>query len=503
MPVSFAAICKEFQLAKDDKTSPYTHISQKGYKYNFRDDAPLTPTNPARERFIAEFAACKQRAPTEAEYMYAMLALWWKTRARVSDGISLISKRTDKFLLYFDLDIKFAMPGPDTWPTFQRDAAGLVFATVARAFPDAAAKGLEMTVCATEKPRYIVSKLKVNGDHVDKEVEKWGMHLYFPDVVVSFREAVVLVDTITQKARETYGERDLPQGENPWTDLFDSSVYRTGLRDCFTFKVNSCRCFDFSSYYVPKWIVSAAGVVQIEDNLRRDRGYIVPDTNIDLTLFRLTRIRATKEEVEHLSYSMVLPNPLGLGYLPQTDEELDAKDKKRIKAGHDPLQYPVDVNAQRKFRNYEVLFFSPSDFAKIERCVRENFDEARYRQVQLRTVYGFLYKDRGKMVDVAGKPSRFRKIKITLKGPGSHYCFNKGDHHTNNTVYFELNVKGTALPILEQKCWSPKSYKRGNRERTCNQFTSLSIQKLGRVPASVISLLFHSPATSPDTDHSS
>jgi hypothetical protein len=502
MAVSFASICKESQLTKDDKTSPYTHISQKGYKYNFRDDAPLAPTSPSRERFIADFTGCKQRPPTEAEYMYAMLALWWKTRVRVSDGISLISKRTDKFKLYLDLDIKFSAPGPDTWATFQRGAAGLVFDTVVRSFPEAAAD-LEMVLCATEKPRYVVSKMRVNGEQVDKEVEKYGIHLYFPRLVVSFREAVTLVDIITQKARDLHGERNLPEGENAWTDLFDASVYRTGLRDCYTFKVNSCRCFDFSSYYIPKCIVSAAGVVSIDDTLRRERGYLLPDSDIDLTLFELTRIRATKEDVECFSYPMVLTNPLGLGYLPQTDEELEIKDKKRIKTGQDALQYPVDINAQRRFRNYEVLFFSPSDLAKIERAVRENFEEARYRNVQVRTVYGFLYKDRGKTVDVAGKPSRIRKVKITLKGPGSKFCYNKGDHHTNNTVYFELNVKGASIPVMEQKCWSPKSYKRANRERACGQFTSLHIQKIGRVPPSVISLLFHSPATSPDNEHSS
>lgn len=499
---AFEAMCQEFRVLVQDKVSPYTHVMQTGGKYCFSEDEILQvpavvkkQTLPCidRSQFIRQYCERFQESPTVSEFAYAALCWWWERRKQPSEGVSLISKRTDPlFFMYFDLDMKFAGWDVSLWIQQQRTVATIVHTTVTFYFD----RPLEMTVAVTDTPRI-----------VSTSIHKVGMHMYFPTLVVNFEEALVLLHAVTVRVRDVLGERNLPKGENSWSDVFDASVYRNGLRDCATFKTNPCekcqsrnnRDFDVDSLYTPRFLVSNDELTDITRELSVARGYVFGE--FDLTLHRLARVRCSAKEAVQFRGNMKICSATSIGYIPSNPDELEVTRSR--KSREETLQYPIDLGAQRKFRNFVLLYFCPEDLRRIEACIRENFNEARYFAVQIRSIYAFFWRDKDHSVDVLGKPCRFSKIKITLKGEGSRYCFNKGDHHSSNTAYFEIPVRNSSLvPRIEQRCWSPHSYKCQGVVRVCERFRSGQIKMFGQLSKSVIALLFHNTQAQPEISRS-
>ena len=507
---AFESACREFRLATNDKDSPYTHMLLTGGKYCFSETEILEPRgNKVMTTFAAQYSENYGNLPTKSEYAYAMLYWWWSNRKSPREGISLVSKRSDPlFFMYFDLDIKYCQWDASHWTMQQRSIGSIVRTTVVSFFnPE-----IEMVVAVTDTPRK-VPKDSSKVAEAQPVLYKVGMHFYCPTLAVNFEEAMKLVHAVTIRVRDVLGERNLPHGENAWSDVFDVSVYRNGLRDCATYKTNPCnkcqtqsnRDYDVDSLYLPKFIVTDDGIVDITPTLCKERGFVFGDFNI--IFHRLTRIRCSGAEAVRYRgvFSNVYPN--GIGYIPASPETLAFPVTSRRSIREDPLQYPIDLVAQRKFRNFTLLYFSPDELRRIECCVREHFSEARYGQVQVRSVYAFYWKDPNHTVDVMGKPCRFSKIKITLKGEGSRYCFNKGDHHNSNTAYFEITVRNTvspttSLPRLEQRCWSPHSYKCDGVMRSCDRFRSGQIKMYGNLTKAVTRLLFHNSYAQPQFPHS-
>lgn len=484
---SFETVCKDFRVKGKDNTSPYTHTLLTGGKYNFSDDDTLGDESSdgelSKKDFSAEYFKRFGKYPTVSCFAYTALK-WWFDRAKADvEGVTLSSRRSDPyFFMYFDLDFIYSSWDPFDWQLQQREIASYVHTTVSLFFPGS---DCEMTVAVTEKPR------------VQNPGYKVGMHFYFPKVVVTFCESMKLYQAVLLRVRSEKGERNLSLGENSWSTVFDAKVYRNGLRDCLTYKTQPCpgcgspynKAFVWESMYKPLFLVNDAdGVVELTRELCESRGYILGQ--YDTSLYYLTRIRCSSDEVEQYSGRYRDYNLHTLGYIPSDPDELKVS---ALRENRDEiLQYPTDVRAQRKFQNFVLLTFSTEEYNRIEACVRENFDESRYRNVQVRSVYGFFYRDKGKTVDVLGQPSRFNKVKITLKGDGSRYCFNKGDHHHSNTAYFEVAVKNASTrPVMEQRCWSPHSYKSTGAIRICERFRSGYMKKYGKIPCSVLALLFH------------
>ena len=523
---AFEVACREFRLAGNDKDSPYTHMLLTGGKYCFPDNEALdsvNTTSTARNNqsmanFISQYVDTYGRSPTKSEYAYAMLQWWWDHRKSPLEGISLVSRRSDPlFFMYFDLDMKYFQWDTSHWIMQQRSIASIVRNTIVSFYhPE-----LEMVAAVTNTPREISLTSSTNKGSSSKEAAaadtmetrpvlyKVGMHFYCPTLTVNFEEAMKLVHAVTIRVRDVLGERNLPNGENAWSDVFDVSVYRNGLRDCATFKTNPCsKChtqsnqdYDKDSLYMPTFIVTDGGLIDITPSLCKERGYLCGDYN--LLLHRLTRVRCSDDEAT--MYRGVFKNiyPNGIGYIPACPETLACPVTSRRSDRDDPLQYPIDLVAQRKFRNFTMLYFSPDELRRLECCIREHFNEARYGQVQIRSVYAFYWKDVHHTVDVLGKPCRFSKIKITLKGEGSRYCFNKGDHHNSNTAYFEIVVRQSrSLPRLEQRCWSPHSYKCHGAMRSCDRFRSGQIKLYGNLTKFVTQLLFHNSYAQPQFPHS-
>lgn len=504
-PTAFESVCHEFRVAAQDKESPYTHMLLTGGKYNFSDEDLLKAT-PEKKRganlinkqhFIDSYYATFQEYPTVSEFAYVVLFWWWQKQRHSSEGVSLVSKRSDPlFFMYFDLDIKIAEWDMSRWLIQQRSITAIVFTTVSSFYNSE----LEMTVAVTENPRKCVHNK--DPTKASSVFHKVGIHIYFSNLVVNFEEAITLLHAVALRVRDVLGERNLLLGENAWSDVFDTSVYRNGLRDCATFKTNPCekcqnqtnRDYDIDSLYMPKFLVCGGETIDVTPEFYDNPRYKFGEYN--LVFHRLTRIRCSSKEAVLYRGEFRNMYPNGIGYIPSMPEDLVTSGRR---SKEDPLQFPIDVAAQKKFRNFVLLYYSPEDLNRIECCVRENFDEARYGRVQIRNIYAFFWRDKDHVLDVMGRPCRFSKIRITLKGDGSRYCFNKGDHHRSNTAYFEVVLRSSSmLPRLEQRCWSPHSYKCHGVMRVCDRFRSGQIKLYGSLTKAVVALLFHNTHAQPD-----
>lgn len=507
----FEQTCQEFRVPKDDKLTPCTHTYMSGGKFCIPEDDLLqvSARKPVkncidRQDFINAYTEAFGEPPSVSEYIYTTLVYWYNRRpSNLVEGVTLISRRSDPFFMFFDLDFLFASFDQANWETLQRDLGELVYEEVLKCFEDTEYTR-EMVMAVTEVPRERCTDDSEKG--VSRTLHKLGIHIYFPQIVVNFKEAMALLHVVTVKVREVFGERDLSLGENAWTDVFDPSVYHSGLRDCYTFKTRPCGknlSFEHNSVYVPKWIFVPCdnSPLAVTNRLSQERGYLLRDGLYDLTLHRLTRVRCSSKEAERYRGKINKSLPSSIGYIPDSADRLVNNGQCKIKV--DPLQYPTDVAAQKKFRNFDTLHFTPEDLRRIEACIRENFDETRYQNVQIRSIYAFYFPNREQTIEVLGQPCRFQKIKITLKGDGSRYCFNKGGEHNSNTAYFEIRVrKAKTLPVLEQRCWSPHHYKSSGVVRVCQRYYSGQIHRYGKIPLKVIRLLFHNYQAQPEVHQS-
>jgi hypothetical protein len=511
-PSVFETTCQPFRVKRQDKTSSYTSMLLTGGKYNFCENTELQRGNSPkdglnRNQFIDLYYERYQKMPSIAEFAMTVLYWWWCHRQSPTEGVSLTSKRSDPFFfMFFDVDLLYSIPqfSMERWEQEKMIISTLVLQNVACFFPDP--ETIEMTVATllTYRQKTVNSPVKKEP----MEMYKMGLHFYFPQLVVSFEEAIILLNSVKSSFRNCLGERDQLNGENTWDDVFDSAVYKNGLRDCYTFKTKSCnscktKCnpiFDRDSVYVPQLVMNLNNVTEINDQFYQDRGYVLGEYNT--SLYNLTRIRCSDNEKEQFRRRFERKTVLA-HYAPLVlEEDGEAPPAKRSKRGPaSDFEFKDDINAVKKLRNFIVLYFSSDDLALVEETVRECFDEKRYGRVQIRTIYGILHKDKSQCVNLLGRATTLCKIKITLKGEGSKYCFNRGGEHTSNTAYFELVLgKGKQSPRLVQRCWSPHSYTSAGVLRCCDKFVSSHINKYGDVPNKVLKLLFHHPSALPIID---
>ena len=115
------------------------------------------------------------------------------------------------------------------------------------------------------------------------------------------------------------------------------------------------------------------------------------------------------------------------------------------------------------------LNISHADLKTVESCLREYFAVARYENIEI-----------DKIQAVLSIQQRFETIKIFVKGPGSKYCFNKGDYHTDELVYFETSRQDPMLFV--QRCRSSHVYVCQGHNRCCNTFHSgKDVNKCGQL----------------------
>lgn len=518
-PNTFEVTCQRYRVYNKDE--PFTHMLLTGGKYNFSEEQTVDLTKHPKytapsahnyldvQSFVRTYVKYYGKLPTELELASLALHWWWSRRTNPAEGISLTTRRSSEFFfLYFDIDMKMAEWDIALWIETQRAIAMVVHHIVSSYYSKDA--NCDMTVAVTERPRTVKSG--------KNDVYKVGIHLYFPNLVVNFQEAVLLLQVVTHRIREVRGERDTTRGENTWENVFDASVYRNGLRECFTYKTNPCnKCcnwnnsdYDVNSLYVPTFLVVNNDYVEICDDFAEKRGWVITDSDTgtcyDVSLYNLTRIRCSQSDISKFRHEFCrVQHPLG--YIPVEDDVVVCSpSRKRPKyCTESLLQYPLDASCVSKFRNFVILPLTPSEIEKVEEVIRYSFDSTYYHSVQVRNVYAFYSRDKQSTVDVLGQPCRFSHVKITLKGPNSNYCFNKGACHTSNTVYFEitLNTKCTTKGkndslLFEQRCWSPHTYKTldGRDTKPCDKFRSskdMDVNKVGRVGKSVAKIIFHHP----------
>ena len=111
-----------------------------------------------------------------------------------------------------------------------------------------------------------------------------------------------------------------------------------------------------------------------------------------------------------------------------------------------------------------TLNISHADLKTVESCLREYFAEARYGDIEIEKIQAVL-----------SIQQQFESIKIFVEGPGSKYCFNKGNYHKDDLVYFEISRQDPMR--LVQRCSSNHVYVCQGHNQCCNTFHSGKVMK--------------------------
>ena len=126
-----------------------------------------------------------------------------------------------------------------------------------------------------------------------------------------------------------------------------------------------------------------------------------------------------------------------------------------------------------------TLELDQADLKTVESCLREHFAEARYGNIKIRKIEAEL-----------STREEFENISVYIDGPGSNYCFNKGNYHDGSLVYFEISRQKQM--IFVQKCTSNYVYTAQGRVRHCKTFNSCQdIQKCGQLTKKASNLLWN------------
>ena len=125
-----------------------------------------------------------------------------------------------------------------------------------------------------------------------------------------------------------------------------------------------------------------------------------------------------------------------------------------------------------------TLNINPTDLKTIEACFREHFAENRYGSIEVTKIQATL-----------STKERFESITVFVEGPGSKFCFNKGDYHENDSVYFEIASQNPMLFV--QRCNSEYVYVSQGYNRCCNTFHSgQHLSKYGQLTKRVSNILW-------------
>jgi hypothetical protein len=136
------------------------------------------------------------------------------------------------------------------------------------------------------------------------------------------------------------------------------------------------------------------------------------------------------------------------------------------------------VTAQERMlgNNSKELLVDPWLHQKLEEALRRFSPE--YRDIIVDRVWGFPILNKAVPLLPLNKNSivpscrtKYEKVWVLVKGPGSKYCHNKLGEHTTNRARFHITFKGDVV----QSCWSVKSDGNGN---PCNKATTAGNSKL-------------------------
>lgn len=448
--------------------------------------------------------ACPALLGREATYSDVFWLIWGAYLSlgnRAKKNISVTeSISTPVFKFFVDLDLTFS-PNADsaTWTVFLKSLTKNVAIAMARAFPgistkDDKEKNLEFVIMYTP--------YRQNGD-----TQKRGIHLVWPNLFVTKDVALVLAVMLEEQL--SFLRRDQTIGENSWRDAIDASVYNTGLRLVGCVKASRCSecasilqrrgsdktlrdhvrevqttiCHpesptgfvlgDDSTVYKLMNLVRSDGAIYGKSEIRSRIAEHVLDNKFDFSARALTSIRAPSDAMPtpgflkpaHLCAEAELRDPFR-----RTSTTIDPV------SGEDLVRRRKITAQERMLGSSKELLVDPWLHEKLEEALRRFSPE--YRDIIVDRVWGFPISNKAvpllplnKNSTVPSCRTKYEKVWVLVKGPGSKYCHNKLGEHGTNRARFQITFKGDVV----QSCWSVKTDAEGV---PCNKATTAKNSKL-------------------------
>lgn len=442
------------------------------------------------------------REATYSDVFWLIWGVYLSLGPRAKRNISVtesISAPVFKFFVDFDLTFS-ATADNTTWTVFLKSLVKNVAIAMARAFPGISTKddrdrNLEFVVMYTP--------YRKKGE----DAQKRGIHLVWPNLLVNKDIALVLAVMLEEQLSLSM-RRDQSIGENAWRDAIDASVYNTGLRliGC----VKASRCAECSA------ILKRRGSDKtLRDHVREVQttichpesptGFVLGD---DTTVYRFmnlvrsdgvmygkTEIRARKAEHVYGRFDFsaraltsirapadAVPT---VGFLKPAHlcAEAEMRDPfRRTSTTIDPVS-GEDLDSRRKATAQERMLGSSKELL-VDPWLHEKLEEAlrrfspEYRDIIVDRVWGFPISNKAvpllplnKNSTVPSCRTKYEKVWVLVKGPGSKYCHNKLGEHGTNRARFQISFKGDVV----QSCWSVKPDADGV---PCNKATTAKNSKL-------------------------
>ena len=485
--------------SQDIEAGYYTHTLMTGGKFLFNDE-PI-PTHVVFPKAFAElhrqFREVAPRLLGRRETYHDLFWLLlkhtiahhkaWDQDACLTEAVS---KPYHRFFL--DLDLLFAQEHESVaaWNLFVRKVCSSIGKAVMSCYPDIARNQdptgqFEFSILCTKGYRP-----KVLSDTVT--VYKRGIHMVWPGLVVDREKAECLARVIDEFLTRDV-PRDLVRKENTWKDTIDISVYRSGLRPAGSAKISPCptcravarkkvyMSHEYSNQYTnynmchpPMGFVSQGeasvysldfiargdGIVfsKAKFKLRLDSHVLkdeVTGREFDFSLKNLTSIRSDAEEPT--------PGFVSPAHLRHPLDGATTDYNYFIKQDPESGDYlPPPKRAKKSMfptKSHPLALTTP----QLEALTRilQTFHPDRYSNLIIDRVHAFPTADPKKMLPArdgeSPKRSLYSFLWITMKGPGSTFCFNKPGAHTSSQIRFQIDYAG----FLSQSCWSFKTSSNG------------------------------------------
>lgn len=285
---------------------------------------------------------------------------------------------------------------------------------------------------------------------------KTGLHIVYPNLLVSTHEALLIRENIISELRLTYEDNFTQRG---WDNAIDAAVYiGSGLRMIGSIKVTGCTaCNKRTSEFCGECV----GLGKVDENrpysftcLYNQDG--IPDTentkmlsNCIYKVIQLASIRTFSSQIcpEFERFqgapSYVQPtfqDPTKPPKLPNSNE------------------FSEDKRAAAHWKRGRTTITDNNIKKVCERVVRNRINKMRYEKLYVREI-------------TTDSTRSFYDVKVG--GQGSSYCQNKMDDHSNNTIYFHIERNG-----VSQKCFCRCPIIRSSK-MTCAKYKS-AIKELSK-----------------------
>ncbi len=304
----------------------------------------------------------------------------------------------------------------------------------------------DMLVCRPPNPVTLLEKCKVEPDVDEKgfrvvsTFQKYGIHPIFHNLFVNAHQALDIRAAMVYRFQQQ-SSNFMPERVNDWEDVIDECVYtRNGLRMIGSAKFRKCICRRKSPGICPlcRGEIDVVDLPYYVSDLLSDK-YPNFEEHPDWSSFmnrlrtnyhvavRLTSIRCPAGTSATAGWAVPpyyrsLPGGRKLGQsrivtLP------DGRTKERM--------WKDDATTFQRKRNKVLL---PYDDRRMDilRDILKTSVSLEHREVQIHRVF---------------TNERNTYYVLNVRGPGSQYCYNLGQEHRSNTVYFYLTCKGIC-----QKC---------------------------------------------------